>query len=129
VDALFPDKVAASSNMPVDINITNKGYAPLYNKKKIYLVFKNMATGNFYDKELSADLRLCKPAVIQNIGGSVSLAGIPGGGYELFLRIADQDPALAERAEYAVQLANNNGWLTEHNGINRLNKQITITNN
>lgn len=129
VDALLPDKATANSNMPVDINITNKGYAPLYNKKKIYLAFKNVATGDFYDKELSADLRLCKPSVTQNIGGTVSLSGIPGGEYELFLRITDQDPALADRPEYAIQLANNNTWLTAHNGINRLNKQITITNN
>lgn len=128
VDALLPDQAASNGSMQVDINITNKGYAPLYHKKEVYLVLKNTATGDFYDKALSTDLRLCKPAAMQSIRQAVALSGIPVGKYDLFLRITDQDEALAGRTEYAIQLANNNTWLTDHHGINSLNKQITITN-
>lgn len=125
-DAKFPDEVAAGGNIAVDINVTNKGYAPLYHNKKTYLVLKNTGTGNYYDKAMAIDLRLCKPTATVNIKESISAAGLPAGTYELYLRIADQDETLALRMEYSVRLANTNVWVEEHNGMNKLNKQIII---
>ncbi|MBX3242676.1 MAG: DUF4832 domain-containing protein [Chitinophagaceae bacterium] len=125
-DARFPNQAAENGNLNIDINITNRGYAPLYHRKNVLLVLKNKSNGTYYDKPLAADLRLCKPGAVQNIKETVSLAGVPSGAYELYLRIADQDPLLAERSEYAIRLGNANGWEEEHNGMNRLNKQINI---
>jgi hypothetical protein len=126
VDALFPKEAVVGGNMAVDLNIINNGYAPLYYKKKTMLVLKNTTTGTYYDIPLSIDLRLCKPTVTIPVKETVSLAGLPAGTYELFLRIADQHPSLEARAEYAVRLANTGSWLEEHNGINKLNTQILI---
>lgn len=125
-DALFPKEVAAGGSLPLDINLTNSGYAPMYYKKNVFLVLKNTSSGAFYDKALTADLRLCKPTGTLNVKEAVSLSGVPAGTYELYLRIADKDEQLAARPEYAVRLANSNGWLEEHHGINKLNTQITI---
>jgi hypothetical protein len=125
-DALFPKEVAANGSLPVDINIMNRGWAPMYHKKNTYLVLKNTGTGAYYDKQLSVDLRLCKPSGTMNIKESVNLSGVPAGTYELYLRIADQHERLADKAAYAVRLANTNAWLEDHNGINKLNTQITI---
>ncbi|MGN6491233.1 MAG: DUF4832 domain-containing protein, partial [Agriterribacter sp.] len=126
VDGKFPDEVPEGGNLTIDINLTNKGYAPLYHKKNTALVLKNTATGNFYEKPVASDLRLCKPAATFNVKESISIAGIPAGTYELFLRIADQDETLASRVEYAVRLANTNAWVEAYNGMNSLNKQVVI---
>lgn len=126
VDGKFPDEVPEGGNLAIDINLTNKGYAPLYHKKNTALVLKNTANGNFYEKPVATDLRLCKPSATFNVKESISIAGIPAGTYELFLRIADQDETLASRVEYAVRLANTNAWVEAYNGMNSLNKQVVI---
>ncbi|MBX2924240.1 MAG: DUF4832 domain-containing protein [Chitinophagaceae bacterium] len=126
VDAKLPNEVTAGGSLSADINITNKGYAPLYHKKNTYLVLKNTSTGNYYDVPMATDLRLCKPSATLNIKEAVSVAGAPAGTYELYMRIADQDETLASRTEYAVRLANTNAWVEEHHGMNSLNKQIII---
>ncbi len=125
-DAFFPKEVTAGGNLTVDLNLVNNGYAPLYYRKKTTLVLKNTATGSFYDKALTVDLRLCKPLVPLPVKETVSLAGLPAGTYELYLRIADQHVSLEARPEYAVRLANSNAWVEDHNGMNRLNAQLII---
>lgn len=126
VNAKFPATAAAGAGITPTINITNKGFAPLYHKKDLYLVLKNKTSGTYYEKPLAADLRLCKPEQIQSIGESVSLSGIPAGEYELYLRIADKAASLKTRIEYAVQLANTNMWVTENGGMNNLKQTIII---
>lgn len=108
------------------VNITNKGYAPLYNKKISYLVLKNKATGLYYEKELAVDVRNCKPEGILAINESISLSGIPAGDYDLYLRIADKAASLKPRVEYAVRLANTDVWVEENGGMNNLKQQLKI---
>ncbi|HRP57374.1 DUF4832 domain-containing protein [Agriterribacter sp.] len=127
-DAKFPQEAAAGSSIPVSINITNKGYAPLYNKKNAFLILKSKATGEYYEKLLAADLRACKPAGTLAVNETVSIAGIPAGDYDLSLRIADQADNLKLRKEYSVRLANANVWTDDNNGMNNLNQQLTIKN-
>lgn len=125
-DAKFPKEAAVGGSLAVDINLINNGYAPMYYRKKTYLVLKPTTGGTYYDKPLTVDLRLCKPNVTLAVKETIALTGIPAGTYELYLRIADQHESLASRSEYAVRLANTNGWLEDHNGINKLNTQIII---
>jgi hypothetical protein len=122
----FPDEATAGASLKVVLSIANKGYAPLYHKKNTVLVLKNTATGTYYDKPLSIDLRTCKPAATLKVEESVSLAGVPAGTYELYLKIADKAASLSERAQYAIRLANNNGWLEEHGGINNLKHNLVV---
>jgi len=126
VNAKFPATAAVGTNITPTINITNKGFAPLYHKKDLALVLKNKTSGTFYEKALSADLRLCKPEQIQSVGEAISLSGIPTGEYELYLRIADKAASLKTKTEYAVQLANTNVWVTEHGGMNSLKQTLII---
>ena len=127
-DARFPIQVTANSSLPVNINIINKGYAPLYNKKNAFLILKNKATSEYYEKLLAADLRACKPAGTLNINETISVAGIPEGNYDLCLRITDQADNLKTRIEYSIRLANTNVWTEDNNGMNNLNQQLTIKN-
>lgn len=122
----LPATASLGGDVKVLLSLTNKGYAPLYHLKNVSLVLKNKASGTFYDLPLQFDVRRVKPLATVDIDESVSLAGIPAGKYELYMRIADKAESLAPRLEYAVRLANKNGWVEEHGGINKLNHELTI---
>ena len=126
VNAKFPATATVNGSITPTINIVNKGYAPLYHKKDVYLVFKNKTSGTYYEKPLAADLRLCKPELTQPIGEAINLSGIPAGEYDLYLRIADKATNLKTRIEYAIQLANTNVWVTENGGMNNLKQVLKI---
>jgi len=126
VNSKFPETAALNSSITPSLNITNKGYAPLYHKKSLLLIFKNKTTGTFYEKSLSADIRQCKPEGTQALGETINLTGIPAGQYEIYLKITDKAAALASRTEYALRLANTGVWSEENGGVNKLSHVLTI---
>ena len=125
VNAKLPDKGLINGNYKIEISLTNKGYAPLYNRKISNLVFKNGASGEIYPVELPVDLRTCKPNGLITINKSISLAGIPKGDYDLYLNITDQAETLKKRIEYSVRLANANVW-DKTTGMNNLQQKVSI---
>jgi hypothetical protein len=126
VNAVLPSQAAVNGSLKLGINITNVGYAPLYNKKNTSLVLKNTTTGQYYDAPLTYDIRGVKPAATVKLDESVSLSGIPAGTYALYLRIADQSIALKGRVEYAVRLANKDTWVVDNGGMNDLKSTLKI---
>jgi len=128
VDAKFPPKAVLNQDYNLEISLTNRGYAPLYNYKITSLVFKNSASGETYPLEIPVDLRDCKPNGLFTISNSISLAGIPQGDYDLYLSITDQSGTLQNRAEYSVRLANLDCW-DQNSGMNKLNHKVTIAAN
>ena len=126
VSAKTPVRGAVNGNAAITVNIINKGYAPFYNKKNSYLVFKNKVGGQFYEIKLNVDLRDCKPSATLAINESVGLAGIPAGDYDLYLRIADGNTNLKSRIEYSVRLANTDIWVEENGGMNNFKSAIKI---
>lgn len=126
VSSAFPSEVSVSGSLKLDIKIINNGYAPLYNKKNASLILKNTSTGVFHEVKLGYDLRECKPTTTITLDESANLAGIPAGDYLLYLRIADQSDRLKDRMEYAVRLANTNGWVAENGGMNDLKSSLKI---
>jgi hypothetical protein len=126
MNAKLPKQVAAGQDYDVEITLTNKGYAPLYNYKITSLVFKNKTSGTSYPVDITVDLRTCKPNGILTITKSLKLNGIPQGDYDLFLLITDKSSNLKNRIEYAVRLANTTTW-DETTGMNNLKHQVKIT--
>jgi len=126
MNAKLPKQVVAGQDYNVEITLTNKGYAPLYNYKITSLVFKNKTSGTSYPVDLTVDLRTCKPNGMLTITKSVKLSGIPQGDYDLFLLITDKSTNLKNRKEYSVRLANNTTW-DETTGMNNLKHQVKIT--
>lgn len=124
--ATFPNEANVNTPVKININITNRGYAPLYNKKTTYLILKDKTSGQYYEKALAVDLRTCKPAATLSIAETVDVIGIPKGEYDLYLRIADDAPNLKSRIEYAVQLANTDVWVEEAGGMNNLKHTLKI---
>lgn len=126
VSSDVPEAISLSQGLSVQITLTNKGYAPVYNNKAVSLVLKNKATGEFREIPLPGDIRACKPSADLKISDTVSTSGIPAGSYALYLKIADKSDGLKQKAEYSIRLANNNGWVDEDGGINNLNRELTI---
>ena len=121
--AILPGKAKVGQSWKVDISMTNKGYAPLYNFKQTRLIFKDKTSGSEYPVNLAVDMRACKPNADFKIAESVSLAGIPAGTYAVYLQVTDRALSLQDRVEYAVRLANDNTW---ENGKNDLIHQLVI---
>jgi hypothetical protein len=126
MNAKLPDQVVADHDYNVEITLTNKGYAPLYNYKVTSLVFKDKTSGKMYPIEIPVDLRACKPNGMLTITKSLTLNGIPVGDYDLYLSITDNSSGLKNRIEYAVRLANTTTW-DETTGMNNLKHQVNVT--
>jgi len=125
VSAKLPAEVSSDGDLIPEINITNKGYAPLYNYKTTSLVLKNMSTGEYYQFDLPIDMRTCKPNGILTITNSIQLTGVPQGDYKLYLKLADKSESLKNRIEYSVRLANTDVW-DEQTGMNDLLHQLKV---
>lgn len=126
VNSKLPDLGITGQDYNVEITLTNKGYAPLYNYKITSLIFKDKTSGKAYQVEIPVDLRICKPNGMLTINKSLSLTGIPEGDYDLYLSISDHATALKDRVEYTVRLANTGTW-GEATGLNSLKHQVKIT--
>lgn len=126
VSAKFPNKAFVNTSAKISINISNRGYAPLYNKKNVSLVLKNKTSGLLHQIALSVDIRDCKPNVNFTINETVNLSNIPSGDYGLYLKIADQAESLKDKVEYSVRMANLDVWVEENGGINDLKSILQI---
>uniref|UniRef100_UPI004047E03A DUF4832 domain-containing protein n=1 Tax=Mariniflexile sp. TaxID=1979402 RepID=UPI004047E03A len=115
----------ANGSFELNITISNTGYAPVYNTKKTFLIFRSTANATIYKKELSFDIRKVLPGVDYELKESVSTAGIPAGSYDLLLKIEDASASLSDRSEYAIQLANKDAWETT-TGLNKLSHKLII---
>lgn len=128
VSGKFPKQLSAGEDFKVEINLTNRGYAPLYNYKITSLVLKNKTSGISYPFELPVDVRACKPNGLFTISNSLKLTGIPEGDYDLYLLITDKSESLKNKIEYMIRLANVDTW-DQTSGMNNLKHQLKITAN
>ena len=124
--ASLPNKATAGTQMNVQLNIKNVGYAPLYNERHAYIVFKNNT--NTYSIQLSSDPRTWAPnSAVTPINENIALPDdMVAGTYDMYLHLPDASASIADNPKYAVRFANQGIWEPE-TGYNKLNKQITIT--
>jgi hypothetical protein len=105
--------------------ISNVGFAPVYNPKNTFLVFKSVDKGTIYKKKMNFDVRYVTPKSNYAIKESIATAGIPAGKYELLLKIEDASAKLSDRSEYSIRLANKELW-DATTGMNTLTQTVTI---
>ncbi|MHB1146712.1 MAG: DUF4832 domain-containing protein [Lutibacter sp.] len=120
-------KKVATVNGSFELNtvIDNAGFAPVYNAKKAFLIFKSVTDGVIYKKALAFDVRKVIPDLDYDLKESVNLSGIPTGNYELFIKIEDGSASLADRPEFSIRLANKDTWVPS-TGSNKLLHTLTI---
>lgn len=123
--ASLKNEAIANGSFELNTVIDNVGFAPVYNTKNTFLVFRSVSDGTIYKKELVFDIRKVLPVVDYDLKESVSLSGIPSGKYELLLKIEDAYETLSDRPEYSIQLANKNTWESSE-GLNDLQHTLTI---
>ena len=125
--ATLKKEATANSNYLLSAMMQNVGFAPVYNIKKSFLIFKSTSDGTFYKKALNFDIRKVVPSTTTDfeLNESVSLSGIPVGEYELFLKIEDSNEILSDRSEYSIRLANSDTW-DASTGMNKLLHTLTI---
>ncbi len=126
VDATLPQTAVAGAQISLTINIANVGYAPLYNKRHVYLVLKNGQ--DTYPVKLNSDPRQWLPnGVVTTLTEQVTLPqDMPQGTYQLYLFMPDAYESLANNPKYAIRFANVGTWdaLT---GMNSLNAEVAVT--
>ena len=125
VSATLPERIAVGEDLDLNIEITNKGYAPLYNEKITSLVLKSVDANDVHEFDLPVDVRECKPNGILAIDAAVKLEGLSEGAYQLYLKISDRAEQLRSRVEYSVRLANKDMWVPEE-GMNDLKHELEI---
>lgn len=123
--ASLKNEAIANGSFELNTVIDNVGFAPVYNTKNTFLVFRSVSDGTIYKKELVFDIRKVLPVVDYDLKESVSLSGIPSGKYELLLKIEDAYETLSDRPEYSIQLANKNTWESSE-CLNDLQHTLTI---
>ena len=124
--ATLPNGATAGTPMNVQLNIKNVGYAPLYNERHAYIVFKNNT--NTYSIKLSSDPRTWAPnSAVTLINENIALpANMVAGTYDMYLHLPDVSANIANNPKYAVRFANQGIWESE-TGYNKLNKQVVVT--
>ena len=123
---LIPDNLTAGDRPRILIRLVNKGCAPLYNERPVYLVLKNEQTS--YPILLQADPRRWIPGQLLSISELVTIpADIPAGTYNLYLYLPDASPSIAADPRYAVRFANVGTW-DASTGMNDLLCSVTVTN-
>ncbi|MCQ2347634.1 MAG: DUF4832 domain-containing protein [Paludibacteraceae bacterium] len=124
--ATLPETGAAGKKITVQLNIKNVGYAPLYNERHAYLVFKS--SSKTYTVQLASDPRTWQPnGATTAISETVTLPStMAAGTYTMYLWLPDAAASIADKADFAVRFANSNTW-DSTTGYNKLNHTITVT--
>ena len=124
--ARFPQHLTAGGTPRIIIELVNKGCAPMYNARPVYLVLKNEQTS--YPILLQADPRRWIPGQLLSISELVTIpADIPAGTYNLYLYLPDASPSITADPRYAVRFANVGTW-DASTGMNDLLCSVTVTN-
>jgi hypothetical protein len=92
--------------MEVTLNMENVGYARPFRERKVWLVLRNKDTEEEQSFLVADDLRTWEGEF--EIVIPVDISQLEGGTYEVSLSMPDM--LLADRPEYAIQLANKNIW-------------------
>ncbi|MET0135140.1 MAG: DUF4832 domain-containing protein [Kibdelosporangium sp.] len=121
----YPATAGRGGALPVNITLTNDGYAAPANPRSLALVLRSTSTSSTYRIALNADPRKWTAGSSVTVNQTVTVpSGIPTGSYALLLSLSD--PQLSSRPEYAIRLANENVWEAA-GGLNNLRHTVTIS--
>jgi Domain of unknown function (DUF4832)/Domain of unknown function (DUF4874) len=122
----MPARAASGQPLSFTIHLLNAGYASPYNPRAVLLILRNRTTGTEYPLSCQADPRKWYSGkIVWNETLQLS-SDLPGGTYDLFLALSDEDPSLAKRPEYSIRLANEETW-EPATGYNNLHCSITVS--
>ncbi len=120
--ASLPDQVVAGASLTGSMTIRNEGYATAHNPRPAYLVLDGPTR---VDIEIDTDPRLWTAGESTLVPLDAAMPNsLPDGEYTLALWLPDAASSLHNRADYAIQLANEDVW-NANSGYNVLGK-VTV---
>lgn len=124
--ALFSDEAVPGGKANVVISLRNMGYAPIYNERPVYLVFRSQQSE--FSIQLQADPRRWLPNGLWSvIREQVEIPeGVAEGTYHLYLWMPDKYESIKNDARFAVRFANVGTW-DAGTGYNDLGATIVIS--
>ena len=129
VNSSAPEAAVSGAEFELNFTIANDGFANLYNERPLEVVLRPKAGGGAVRIATGEDPRRWMPG--RNTDVRI-VARIPSdtqaGEYEVFLSLPDLSPALRDRPEYSIRLANDGIW-EQSSGMNLLSHIVTIRQN
>ena len=127
---LTQSRIAATAvpggRLAVEIDLDNRGFAPLYNRRDVAIVLENEASGAVQAFALDVDPRTWKPGASHVVSTVVPLSStMAPGEYTAYLHLPDPSPKLGDDPRYAYRVANQGVWDGER-GYNKLAQGIVI---
>ena len=116
---------------PVDLtcSIVNDGFASPYNPRDLEIILREVQTHKKYRVLTDQDPRRWFSGDTIHFTVKAGLpSDLPEGEYEILLHLADPVPALHDRADYAIRLANRDVW-EDSTGYNNLLHRIRVESN
>ena len=119
-EATWTRKAPPGGELRLSARIRNVGFAAPFNRRPVEAVL--IGGGSRRAARLaSVDPRRWEPGAEIALAARLALPRtLAPGVYRLALRLPDEAPSLAERAEYAIRLANEGVWDPSHGGANVL---------
>ena len=121
----FPNRAGIGESLSVSLSLVNKGFAPLYNARTVYLVLRSAT--HTYSLPMQADPRTwTAEAGTITINENLALPdSLEAGTYSLYLHLPDAYASLASDPRYSIRLANENMWDAD-SGMNNLSATIQL---
>ena len=126
VSADLPATAAPGGALPLQLELENVGFAAPINPRPVVLVLRHTTSGAVVTVSITVEPRRWLPGQHIVLASPTLPADLPPGAYELLLHLPDPHATLADRAEYAIQLANIDTW-EPATGYNRLLHTVTIS--
>lgn len=121
------ETVPVGGALVVEIALENKGYAALYNPRKIQIVMKHEDVDQQLIHDLTMDPRRWKPGQPQVIQAVVPLTDtLAPGAYSVHLNLPDPYPTLQGDPRYSFRCANTGIW-DGKTGYNALAEGVVVT--
>ncbi len=126
LQATISDSTKPGGPFSLSFSVTNKGFASPYNPRNLELVLREVNTNKKYRLLTTEDPRFWFAGDTVHVTVQAGVpADMPAGQYQVFLHLADPVPALHDRPEYAIRLANADLW-EDSTGYNRFLHQLTV---
>lgn len=122
--ATYPTSVSPGGALPLEIGLTNSGWASVINPRPVFAVLDG--PGGRFPIALSADPRTWESGKAATISQTVTVpSGVPAGTYRLALWLPDEATTLRSDPRYSIRLANTGTW-DAATGLNVLATGITV---
>ncbi len=125
LESVMTDSLKPGSAFTLDLRVANLGYASPYNPRNLEIILRKQDGGKyFFIADEDPRFWMSGDTLDAHIEAGIP-ADMPAGLYTVMLHLADPEPELYNRPEYAIRLANDGVW-EDSTGYNLLHQVLYI---